>query len=213
MKIVKKALYVLKRGVFRVSPAWAASLGIDFRLRAPSRAFMEHEIFDYINRRFNQANASSAQCLFIGLDKHNWHYNRLLHMDFHSIDLNPRNAVYGQPGKHVVGSATELSSYYAPASFDVVFANGLIGFGLNTEEAFDQLMLECRRVLTDDGILILGYNDRPDLLRFRLEQTQGFQVFETFAPSIEGVNGARHSVVDEFCHCYVFLCRRSAPVA
>lgn len=209
MKIVKKVLYVLKRGVFRVSPACAASLGIDFRLHAPSRAFMEHEILDYINRRFNQASASSAQCLFIGLDKHNWHYNRLLHMDFHSIDLNPRNAAYGQPGKHVVGSATELSSYYAPASFDVVFANGLIGFGLNTEAAFDQLMLECRQVLTDNGVLILGYNDRPDLLPFQLEQTHGFQVFETFAPAIEGVSGARHTVVDEFRHYYVFLRPRS----
>lgn len=205
MKIIDKIQYVMKRGVFRLSPTWAAALGIDFRLRAPSRAFMEQHIFSEINRRFKRIEGLRAKCLFIGLDKHNWHYNRLLDLDFYSIDLKARNAVYGQPGRHVVGSATELHAYYEPGSFKVVFANGLIGFGLDTEEAFNQVMRECRRVLTHDGILILGYNDRPDLLPFQVEQADGFQVFETFAPDIDGMSGARHTVIDEFRHCYVFL--------
>lgn len=210
MKIIGRMKYVFKRGIFRASPELAASLGIDFRLRAPSRAFMEQEIFGYLNRRFDGV---PAQCLFIGLDRHNWHYNRLLSLDFHSIDLNPRNAVYGQSGKHVVGSATELSAYYAPASFDVVIANGLIGFGLNTEEAFNQLMQQCRRVLTDDGLLVLGYNDRPDLLKFHLEQAEGFGMFETIEPDIAVMTGARHMVIDEFRHSYVFLRPRREPVS
>ncbi|MGB3433224.1 class I SAM-dependent methyltransferase [Achromobacter sp.] len=206
MKFVKKIIYALKRVVFRVSPALLRALGADFRLRVPSRMFMEQEVFGYVNEHFRRgAAAPVARCLFIGLDKHNWHYPRLLDLDFYSIDLNPRNAVYGQPNRHVAGSATELSSYYPPHSFDVVFANGLIGFGLDTEEAFNQLMFECHRVLTSDGMLVLGYNDKPDRLSFKVEQARGFQVFKTFEPGIAGMTGARHVVADGFQHCYVFL--------
>jgi SAM-dependent methyltransferase len=168
--------------------------------------FMEQEVFKYVNQQFRRAaTAPAARCLFIGLDKHNWHYDRLLDLDFYSIDLNPRNAAYGPPGRHVVGSATELSSYYPPNSFDVIFANGLIGFGLDTEEAFNQLMFECHRVLASDGMLVLGYNDKPDRLSFKVEQAAGFEAFKTFEPGITGMTGARHIVADGFRHCYVFL--------
>jgi hypothetical protein len=214
MKFVRKISYALKRAVFRASPALAKTLGVDFRLRVPSRMFMEQEVFDYVNEHFRRgAAAPQARCLFIGLDKHNWHYDRLLDLDFYSIDLNPRNAAYGPPNRHVVGSATELSSYYPPHSFDVVFANGLIGFGLDTEEAFNQLMFECHHVLADDSLLVLGYNDKPDRLSFKLEQARGFQVFKTFEPGIAGMTGARHVVADGFQHCYVFLRPRRLGLA
>lgn len=168
--------------------------------------FMEREVFDYVNHLFRRgAAAPAARCLFIGLDKHNWHYDRLLEPDFYSIDLNPRNAAYGQPNRHVVGSATELSSDHPPNSFDVVIANGLIGFGLDTEEAFNQLMFECHRVLASNGMLVLGYNDKPDRLKFNVEQARGYQAFQTFEPGIAGMTGARHVVADRFQHCYVFL--------
>ncbi len=206
MRFLEKIPYALKRLLFRISPALAKTLGLDFRLRAFSRMFLEQEIFGYINQQFRRgAGTPAARCLFIGLDKHNWHYDRLLDLDFYSMDLNPRNAVYGQANRHVVGSATELSAYYPPRSFDVVVANGLIGFGLDTEEAFDRLMFECHRVLTDDGVLVLGYNDKPDRLSFRVEQAAGFQAFKTFEPGIPGMTGARHVVADKFQHCYVFL--------
>ncbi len=214
MKFIKKIPYALKRAVFRVSPALARTLGIDFRLRVPSRMFMEQEIFDYVNQLYERgAAAPAARCLFIGLDKHNWHYDRLLDLDFYSIDVNPRNAAYGPPGRHVVGSATELSSYYPPNSFDVVIANGLIGFGLDTEEAFDQLMFECHRVLTGDGLLVVGYNDKPERLDFKVEQAAGFQVFKTFEPGIAGMSGASHAVEDSFKHRYVFLRPRRLGMA
>ena len=214
MKFVKKITYALKRAIFRVSPALLRRLGANFQLRVPSRMFMEQEVFDYVNEHFRRgAAAPVARCLFIGLDKHNWHYDQLLSLDFYSIDLNPRNAAYGQPNSHVVGSATELSSHYPPHSFDVVFANGLIGFGLDTEEAFNQLMFECHRVLTGDGMLVLGYNDKPDRLSFKVEQAKGFQVYKTFEPGIAGMTGARHVVADGFQHCYVFLRPRRLGLA
>ncbi|MBO1015683.1 methyltransferase domain-containing protein [Achromobacter sp. SD115] len=214
MKFVKKITYALKRAIFRVSPALLRRLGANFQLRVPSRMFMEQEVFDYVNEHFRRgAAAPVARCLFIGLDKHNWHYDQLLSLDFYSIDLNPRNAAYGQPNRHVVGSATELSSHYPPHSFDVVFANGLIGFGLDTEEAFNQLMFECHRVLTGDGMLVLGYNDKPDRLSFKVEQAKGFQVYKTFEPGIAGMMGARHIVADGFQHCYVFLRPRRLGLA
>ena len=50
-------------------------------------------------------------------------------MEFHSLDMDPEQAIYGPPGRHVIGSVTDMSGYYDEASFDVVISNGVIGWG------------------------------------------------------------------------------------
>lgn len=155
---LKKGRYAAKRLLFRISPAWAARRGVAFTLQAPSRQFLEAEVFSYINARAASL-AHPAACLFIGVDKHNWHYPRLLSPAFHSIDCDPAHAVYGQPGLHVVGSALELDRHYRSAMFDFVIANGLLGFGVDTRGDCDRLLAQAHGVLAPGGLLVLGYND------------------------------------------------------
>lgn len=205
-KLASKA----KRLLFRFSPALAERCRVEFRLEVPNRAFLETEIFGFLTRHL-AAGSTSGRCLFVGLDRYNWHYHRALGPGFHSIDIKPENAVYGQPGRHVVGCATQLARHYAPGSFDVVVANGLIGYGLDREGDFDRMMRACHAILAPGGVLVLGYNDRPGHLPFRVERVAGYRLLEEFTPPIDGVTEPRHRIDDGSRHTFVFL-RKSCTV-
>ena len=81
----------LHRLIFKISPRWAEALDLAFPIESADRHFLEREIFAYINKRYG-GTPEKAKLLFIGLDKHNWHYHRLLNVDFHTIDIAPKNA-------------------------------------------------------------------------------------------------------------------------
>ena len=203
MKGMRKVKYIGKRGLFRLSPALAERCGVDFRLDAPNRVFLEQRIFGYLNRLAEGA-GGSQELLFLGLDKHNWHYPRLLRANFHSLDILPRNAVYGRPGRHWVGDALEMAAHYGAERFDVVIANGVLGAGIDGEAGLRRLLAQCHTVLKPGGVLLLGYNDLPERTPFPVVVDGGF---EEFVPDIEGVNASRHMVDDPFRHIYCF-CRK-----
>jgi hypothetical protein len=207
MRISPRTVYLLQRAIFRVSPRFAQALNFEFPLIAPNRTFLEKQIFGLINTRTSLEGAE--RCLFIGLDKHNWHYHRLLNCDFYSIDIKEKNAVYGQPGKHTVGCALTLAERYPVGFFSTVIANGLIGFGMSAESDFDKMMRAIHVVLQPNGLLILGYNNRPDLLSFDVVASQGYQLFEPMVPPISGVTTSMYAVKDKFMHTYLFLKKNS----
>jgi hypothetical protein len=199
---MRKFIYGLKRAAFKISPSFAASLGISFRLNAPSRIFLERGVFGFINRLSAPA-SSRPKCLFIGLDKHNWHYPRLLKVDFYSIDIQPERAVYGSPGLHTVGDAAELTSHYGPESFDVIIANGLIGFGVDTQSDVEWLLWQCHCVMKPKGLLVLGYNETAERAPFAIDLEKD-RLFVEITPDIPDVHGSRHRIDDAYHHVYVF---------
>ena len=202
--------YRLKRIVFKLSPALAYRLKLDFRLHAPNRVFLEESVFAYLNGLAAQA-CEPVKTLFVGIDKHNWHYPRLLISEFHSLDIEPRKAVYGPPGRHWTGSATLMGAHYGHDVFDVVVANGLVGFGINDATAFRRLLVQCYEVLKPGGLLILGYNDRPDRAPFPILSAVR-EYFQPFVPPIRGVSSIVHRVDDPFDHVFVFLRKAGAVV-
>lgn len=150
------------------------------------------------------------QCLFVGMHEYTWHYPRLLKMDFHSLDMDPEQAVYGPAGRHTIGSATNMSAFYPEASFDVVVANGLIGWGLNERADFERLMEQCHRVLKPGGLLILGYNDTPEHSPFEVDIAWR-NLFAPMTPAIPGVTQARHAMNDSYAHVFIFGEKRPDP--
>ena len=192
----------LNKVIFRLSPVLAERCNIDFKLETPSRAFMENEIFSYVNRLVRAAN-QRHRLLFLGMDRYNWHYPRLLHaVDFHSIDIRPERAKYGPPGRHIVGDVMDMARHYGEETFDIVVANGLLGFGVNTPHALQILLAQCHRVLKPGGLFVLGFNARADIVPFPV--TLDEDMFDEFAPPIEGVRESRHMVDDAYKHLYVF---------
>lgn len=199
----EKIIYLLKRTLFRLSPGLAEKLNINFELKAKNRDFLEKQTFGLLNILTHNRNHS--RCLFLGLDKHNWHYPRLLDCEFHSIDLNPSNAIYGRPGRHITGSVLHLSDHYPANHFPIVVANGLIGFGINNKDDFHVMMQKIKIIMQDGGLLILGYNNRPDRLSFDIDEAIQSLDMLPVTPSIPGITSHVHEVSDGFMHRYVFL--------
>lgn len=207
---MRKLCYLLKRALFRMSPRAAEKLNIDFRLRAANRQFLEQSVFGYINRMAGEA-PGTIKTLFVGVDKHNWHYPRLLKTEFHSLDIEARKAVYGQPGRHWTGSATSMAGHYGDNAFDVVVANGLLGFGIDEAQGCRHLLENCEAVLKPGGLLVLGYNDRSDRVPYAV-LPMALGLFDEFTPPIAEVAGALHRVDDSFQHVYLFLTKRRPAV-
>ena len=117
--------------------------------------------------------------------------------------MDPEQAIYGPPGRHVIGSVTDMSGYYDEASFDVVISNGVIGWGLNERIGFEQMMEQCHRVLKPGGLLILGYNDTPERKPYPVEIDYA-GLFEPVVPAIRGVAHFEHPMNDSYAHVFVF---------
>ena len=104
----------------------------------------------------------------------------------------------------MVGSATELTRFYGK-EFEVIIANGLIGYGLDDRAGFQRLLQMCHACLHDGGILIIGYNDNADHLDFVLREVEEYRLFEEFVPEIHGVSSATIKVNPANDHTFVFL--------
>ncbi|HLU18684.1 MAG TPA: class I SAM-dependent methyltransferase [Pusillimonas sp.] len=202
----KKISYKLKRILFKLSPKLAEKLNISFPFRSRDRDFLENEVFAYLNTYLGTAD-KSRRLLFVGLDKHNWHYHRLLNLTFHTIDIDRRSARYGQKGLHCTGSATSLQEYYEPEYFDAVVANGMIGFGINTLEDFDAMLAGIAHISKPGAVVVLGYSDLPERVRFVPSGAGSLGRFREFTPPIPAMDSPQHQVLNEFRHRYWFLQR------
>jgi len=204
--VFQKVSYKLKRILFKLSPNLAETLNIAFPFHSLDRQFLEGAIFGYLNRRYGTTD-KACRLLFIGLDKHNWHYHRLLNLKFHTIDIDRRNSRYGQVGLHCTGSATTHQNYYEPEFFDVVIANGMIGFGIDTLEEFEAMLGGIAHITKPGAALVLGYSDLPERVRFKPSEASSFNCFREYTPPISGVNAPQYQVKNEFRHRYWFFNR------
>jgi hypothetical protein len=202
MKIINK----LKKLIFTLSPHLAVKLGIEFPVKSSNRIFMEKNIFQYINQIYGGKQPRSTG-LFIGTDKRSWHYPTLLDLDLHTIDIDEKKALYGNHKHHIVGSATELGRHYASESFDVIFGNGLIGFGMNTAKQCEDLLAGSALLLKPNGIFIIGFNDGPQFVNFKVKAAINYQLFDEFVPEQFGLNLSTYQFDD---HTFVFLKGRAA---
>lgn len=176
-----------------------------FRIATPTkgaaRDFLEQKVFSWLNA----VGGPEKKLLFIGVASYTWHYYSRLDYDVCTIELNEERAKFGKKGAHVVGSATELPRFYAESSLDVIVANGLIGYGLNSEPDFDQLMVGCHHCLKPGGILVLGYNNDEKHLRYRIGETAHYGKFREITPEIEGVTSPTMVVHSLNHHTFTFL--------
>ncbi|MFQ1061506.1 class I SAM-dependent methyltransferase [Bordetella trematum] len=191
---------------FSISPRLAAWLGLRFSLDSADRRFLEGPVFGFYNACY-AARRPRARCLFIGLDRYNWHYHRLLQLDFHTLDIDPGRRRYGQPGRHRVGDATALRDLYASGVFDLVIANGLVGYGINDAESFEKLLAGVVHVLRPGGRFLLGYNARPDRASYPVAALLARSALLPEHAPIEGMLGGGWLADDASRHCYA-LCRK-----
>ena len=172
-------------GVGRRVGTWLGELRID---RRPDRIYLTRELIPAVARR-------GGKLLFVGCRRYTKNYLALFGAhgaDCWTIDIDLSVARRGAPERHVVGDLLHALDHWSPATFDTIVLNGVFGFGLNAMRDQDAALRVCRRLLTADGRLILGWNiDRcvdPSELsavrsHYRPSSLSGLAPHQTFAKS------------------------------
>jgi hypothetical protein len=191
----------LKTLLFELAPRLAVNWGVEFPRKSENRLFLEHDIFKYLDTVLNH---ESAQCLFIGTDKRSWHNRSRFCAKFFTIYKDPTKAIYGDVHNHRIGSATELTQQYMHDQFDVIIANGVIGFGVNHIDQCEDLFAGLETIMKSNGVLVLGYSNSPSRIDFKLEHVKSYHLFEKFAPHSNGLEQSEYVFGD---HVFVFLRR------
>ena len=122
-----------------------------------SRQCLETEILPWLRDR-------CRSILFVGTASYTCHYETLFRADrYTTLDIAAGAAVWGAR-HHIVAPVQELSRHRLPGSFDGVVLNGVLGFGIDTEQQMRRTFEELHRALAPSGLLVVGWNtDRhPD---------------------------------------------------
>jgi SAM-dependent methyltransferase len=129
----------------------------------PDRVYMRETIIPRI------AGSGARRVLNIGVH----YYTVRLHdqltdcgMDVYTADVDAAKAMWGVKGSHAVCSALDLETCFKPEFFDAVILSGVLGYGIDSLEAFSKALKSIAQVTSPGGILVIGWDDNmfPDPL-------------------------------------------------
>jgi SAM-dependent methyltransferase len=109
--------------------------------------------------------------LFVGCRAYTARYGGRLAragVDYWTTDIDPEAAIWGARGRHIVSDITKIDDVCDPESFDAILLNGVIGDGVDDEDAMNRAVEAIARILKPGGILLIGWNsdkDHPDPMR------------------------------------------------
>lgn len=190
--------FVLERSTLNV---FYRRVGIETPADTPDRDYLEKRIFPYL------VSLNVRNILFAGVGEYTWHYYKFFpRTNFFTIDYDSQKKYFGQKGTHTIGSVCELEKYYDLNQFEVVLYNGLIGYGLNTAVDVDKAIDEAYQVLSNRGILIIGWNNTNNHLNFKLEDLPSYNRFTKLVPVELGLKYTnRHVANSENRHTFDYL--------
>jgi SAM-dependent methyltransferase len=172
--------------------------GGSFFYPSEDRSVLESLIIPYF-----QLSAEHNVIWFIGTDWYTQGYNRMFaRKTFATMDADPKRSRYGSE-RHIVDSVLNLDRHAEANSIDVIFLNGVVGWGLNSREDAEKTFGACHRCLRSGGHLLIGWNDLPEHRPFRLEEIQALSGFERwlFPP----LNTTDHLIANEWRHVFSFF--------
>jgi len=149
-------------------------LGLPVPLDTEDRRVLEQVVFPHFLR------LPDTQCiLFVGCDWYTKHYERFFFRgrDFWTIDVAAKARKFGAR-KHIIAGLAELNEHFAEGHFDIIFCNGVYGFGLDAaadcEIAFDK----CWSRLREGGYFIFGWDDIPARVPVPLDRIAALNRFQ-----------------------------------
>jgi SAM-dependent methyltransferase len=107
------------------------------------------------------AKLKPGRVLFVGTQPYTKSYGKFFAKsgcEFWTMDFDPAAAKFGAPGKHIVASVTDVDRHFEHGFFDIVFLNGVFGFGVNDTASQKQTLAAIHQILKPGGILLLGWN-------------------------------------------------------
>jgi SAM-dependent methyltransferase len=132
--------------------------GLDFRLELPNRRVLEDQILPAL-----AADPTIQRVLFVGCRWYTKIYADIFPgKDYWTIEIDPEQAKFGSPGRHITDSYLNLSAHVEPDSFDAIVLNGVFGWGIDSPADTETAFTETWRALAPGGTLVIGYNDTPE---------------------------------------------------
>lgn len=141
----------------------------------PDRRVLEEVVFPALLE-----DESVRRVLFVGCAWYTRHYAKHFpRREFWTIDVDHRARRYGAP-HHIVGSFTNLRSYFDPESLDAIICNGVIGFGLDTREEAERAFSECYTALRPGGVFVIGWDDVEQFRPFSVDDLRSLHSFQRY---------------------------------
>jgi Methyltransferase domain len=181
------------------------ALGNLRRARKPDRLVLVKTLFKTLAHQ-TDALSTDKQVLWIGVCHTTAPYYARLERGsalVHTIDINPDSHRYGHPVRHSIASATAMQGVYQPHFFDLVFCNGVLGWGIDSPADQRTCFNEMAAVMKPGAVLVLGWNTHK--MRDPLCDSSLFD--SHFAPhDLPGFG--RRMVVQGTTHVYDIFARR-----
>lgn len=144
------------------------------RPKYEDRNVLENIIFPWV-----LANFEPKKIFDIGREEYQKFYNQFFRgRELWSIDFDPACKKWGAKN-HIVGDAADVAKYFEPEYFDVIFMNGVYGWGLNEPKQIEKGMAGVYKLLKPGGLFVLGYNDW-DALPMQPDDVKALKKFKPF---------------------------------
>ena len=104
----------------------------------------------------------AAAHLWVGVKPYSTRYEYILRAAgasrFDSIEPDTSQIVFGSSQNHYVDIAQNIDKYVGPGTYDIVIANGVLGWGIDSPSQIQDFYTVTSKVMKNDGILVIGYN-------------------------------------------------------
>ena len=187
------------------------ALGVEIGLSHNGSFFYPSEdraLLECVILPFFQLSTAHRRIVFVGNDWYTQGYVRMFRRKWYmTLDPKAENARFGNPDNNHVDIAENLGRYVEPGSIDVIFLNGIIGWGLDDAGDAERTFATFASCLRPGGDLMIGWNDLPEHKPFALDDIAALK--GNFARSVFAPLGAAEYTVDnEWRHTFSFFQRR-----
>lgn len=140
--------------------------------KSPHRLPLEKAVFPYFVN-----DVEYKRILFVGCSVSTLWYEKIFKTkEYWTIDIDPQKARLGAK-HHIIDSLKNLSHYFAEDYFDVIFLNGVIGWGLNDTAETEASIEACYKCLRPLGKIVIGWNDIPERCPFKIDDLLSLKKF------------------------------------
>jgi SAM-dependent methyltransferase len=145
----------------------------------PDRKLLQSAIFPFFAEKKDCQNI-----LFVGWADFCQGYARAFAgKNFISIDPDKGKAPFAKDHQHFSLRVEDLNSQLAPGfRFDVIFLNGVLGYGTNQQDSAEEVLLSCQNLLKPGGWLMTGVNPHH-LGEIEYHNLEGLKFFSPATPS------------------------------
>jgi SAM-dependent methyltransferase len=173
-------------------------MGLPVPLETEDRRILEQVVFPYF-----LSLPRTHRVLFIGCDWYTKHYQRAFFSDrdYWTLDVSPKARKFGGT-QHILDGVEQLEKHFTEGSVDLIFCNGVYGFGLDGLEECERAIDACRATLRDGGYFVFGWDDIPARTPVPLDAIKALRRFERFP--VQPLGSWRYCTETPYRHTYDF---------